>query len=203
MRERNKRAMVLVGLAALSLFNSIARADFLLVSQNLALNSQTANFTLTFNQAPDFYTLDSQGRPADSFQVNFAGVYPTPGLSFPKNLTAVIRGDEIHFANNLPIRATSGNGGPNAAGWGPVIDSVPFSQNGDSVAFSVPTADLGYGGHNAQYRVFSLQFGRQTSSETVTLVPTPTALESGLAGLVIVALLTAYISRHNRHHYSD
>ncbi len=57
-----------------------ARADFALVSQDLTINRQadTVSFSLTFNQAPDFYTADSYGRPADSFQVEFDGSATCP-----------------------------------------------------------------------------------------------------------------------------
>jgi hypothetical protein len=202
MRERKSLGLVLVGISALLGLASMARADFLLVSQHLTLDTkdQTADFSLTFNQPPDFNTLNSQGQPADAFQVNFAGIYPTPGVNFPRDLTAVIRGEEIHSANGIPIRSATGNGGPEAGGWGPAIATVPFQLVGDSVDFSVPTTDLSWNGHAAQYRVFSLQYGLQTATETVTLVPTPTGLESGLFGLVIVAGVAEYVRRHSRSH---
>jgi hypothetical protein len=201
MRERQSRGYFPAGVAALLVFASIARADFLLVSQSLTVDQpyDAAIFQLTFNQAPDFYTLNSQGQPADAFQINFAGIYPAPGVAFPRNLTAVVRGSEIHEQGTIRIRSATGNGGPEAGGWGPVVDSVPFSLLGDTVDFSIPERDLGWNGHStAQYRVFSLQYGQQTASETVTLVPTPTALESGLVGLLIVAAVTAYMQHH--HH---
>jgi hypothetical protein len=201
MRERTFRGFIIAGIAALLGFAAISRADFLLESQHLAYDASTgsANFSLTFNQAPDFNTLNSQGEPADAFQVNFAGIYPTT-TPFPRNLTAVIRGEEIHNGNGIPVRATTGDGGPQAGGWGPARDSVPFQLVGDTVDFSVPATDLGWDGHGGQYRVFSLQYGQQTASETVTLVPTPTALESGLAGLLIIAGVSAYMRQHHHRH---
>jgi hypothetical protein len=196
----NSKVAGVVGIAALMLGTAAARADFVLVSQNLTLDAkdQTADFNLTFNQTPDFSTLDSQGRQANSFQIDFAGTYPVAGKAFPNDLTSVVRGSEIHFAGVLPIRSTIGSGGPNAGGWGPTVDSVPFTLVGDSVSFSVPTKDLGWSGHGYQYHAFSLQYDRLTATQVVTMVPTPTALQGGIAGLVIVAGVTAYIRRRAR-----
>src|SRR5258708_5839575 len=67
-------AVAAVGAVALSSVVSTARADFLLESQSLSIDkkSQVADFSLTFNQTPDFATLDALG-PANSFQIDFNG----------------------------------------------------------------------------------------------------------------------------------
>lgn len=179
-----------------------ARADFLLESQDFSMNQQTANFSLTFNQAPDFYTLDSLGRPADSFQIDFNGAYsPNPGPqgNFVNNFTSVVRGDEIHVANNIRIRGTAGDGGPNSGGWGAIVGAVPFSLIGDTISFSVPTKDLGWTGHSVQFTTLSLADGAQTSSRTVTMVPTPRAFPAGVAGLFVMAGATFIIRRRSAH----
>jgi hypothetical protein len=170
------------------------------VSQDLSIDrqDQTADFTLTFNQAPDFTALNSRGIPNESFQVEFAGDYAPTGPGFPRDLTAVVRGDEIHDADALRIRAAHGVGGSGSGGWGPVVDTVPFKLVGDTVSFSVPTRDLGWSGRDYQYNAFSLQYGKLTAQEVVTMVPTPTALQGGLVGLLAVVGVTSYLRRRAR-----
>jgi hypothetical protein len=162
----------------------------MLETQQVTLDSktQTFDFSLTFNQLPDFTTVEPSGRPAESFQVNFDGNYvPGSGNAYNyNNLTGIVRGDEIHIAGNLPIRSATGNGGPNSGGWGPLVDTVPFSLVGDTVSFSVPGTALGWTGHDYQYSVFSLADGAATATQTGTMVPTPRAFFAGLAGLIMV-----------------
>jgi hypothetical protein len=190
----------------LSLSASAVRADFALDSQSLSIDPAThvADFTLTFNQKPDFSTVDSLGRPDNSFQVEFNGNYQPPLLSpvYPLDAqstepTSIIRGDEIHIADSIPVRLPDGNGGPNSGGWGPAITSVPFSLIGDTLSFSVPAADLGWTGHYYQYTVSTLLDGSQTASQLVTAIPTPKALTSGLAGLALVGTLSHLIRKRS------
>jgi hypothetical protein len=189
----------LSGIAYLTI-GSTARADFLLDSQNLTINQQTADFSLTFNQSPDFSTLDGAGHPVDSFQINFEGNYnPASHASLLNGVTGVVRGDEIHIAGTLPIRSAIGNGGPNSGGWGPVVGTVPFSLIGDTISFSVPTSDLGYTGRSYAYQAISLADGAQTASHTVTMVPTPAAFPAGVAGLIVVAGASFIIRRRSAH----
>ncbi len=201
MREWRRFAVAAVAcLGTVSLGSSVARAEFMLVSQNLSIDNadHTADFNLTFNQPPDFKTLDSAGRPADSFQIDFAGKYPVPGESFPRDLTSIVRGDEIHLADTLRIRSATGIGGADSGGWGPVVTTVPFSLVGDTVSFSVPSKDLGWSGRGYQYHAFSLQYDRLTASQAVTMVPTPTALQGGVGGLLVIAGVTTYNRRRAR-----
>ncbi len=165
-----------------------ARADFALVSPDLTVNRQagTVSFSLQFNQVPDFYTVDAYGRPADSFQVEFDG-----NSALPNDLTAVVRGDEIHVADAVRVRSPQGNGGANSGGWGPIVGTVPFSLTGNTVAFTVPAADLGWTGGSWQANLFSLSYGDLTAQQTVNSVPTPPALWGGLAGLIVVAGVSA------------
>jgi len=196
-----KRTLVTaIGGIALSAALSTACADFVLESQNLSIDQQThaADFSLTFNQSPDFTTLNSQGQPVNSFQIDFNGNYPPPSkTSFLNSVTGVVRGDEIHIAGDIPIRSATGNGGPNSGGWGPAVDSVPFSLIGDTVSFSVPTKDLGWTGHSYKYLAFSLSNGTQTASQSVTMVPTPAAFPAGVVGLIVMAGATFVIRRRS------
>src|SRR5438105_11416061 len=64
---------VVVALLAAVVGARPARANFVLLSQSLTLDrgDGRADFTLTFNQSPDFTTTDRFGRQADSFQIEF------------------------------------------------------------------------------------------------------------------------------------
>jgi hypothetical protein len=198
MAVSKRSVLAAMGLIALAGAGSVVKADFLLESQRLTVDQkdQTADFSLTFNQAPDFNTLDSLGRPANSFQIDFASSYD-PTVKFTQNVTGVVRGDEIHFDQNLRIRSADGNGGADAGGWGPVTGTVPFSLVGDNISFSIPTSDLGGVGKTSAYDVFSLAFGKQTANQFVTMVPTPAALPSGLAGLAIVGGISLAVRRRS------
>jgi hypothetical protein len=182
-------AVAVLGSAA---FAQVARADFSLVSQDLTLNRQSASvsFSLTFNQAPNF-TVGSDGDPVNSFQVEFDGA-PSPGSTVPDDLTAVVRGDEISAANAIRIRTPTGNGGPGSGGWGPVVGTVPFSLAGDTIAFTVPTAELGWTGGVWGASVYSLADGNLTAQQSVSSIPAPPAFWAGLAGLTALAGYTAY-----------
>jgi hypothetical protein len=193
-----RSVLAALGLIALAAGGPSAKADFLLESQSLTVDrkDQTADFSLTFNQAPDFTTLDSLGRPANSFQIEYAANYD-PSIKFQKSLTGIVRGDEIHIADDLRIRSANGNGGPDAGGWGPIVGSVPFSLIGDTVSFSIPTVDLGGFTKTSAYDVFSLAYGKQTVNQFVTMVPTPAAFPSGLAGLAIVGGVSLAIRKRS------
>jgi hypothetical protein len=192
-----KRSAAVIGGMVVSAAVSTARADFLLESQSVSIDNKShlVDFSLTFNQSPDFATQDTLG-PADSFQIDFNGNFdPHSTTAFRNSLTAVVRGDEIHIAGDIPIRSLNGTGGANSGGFGPVVGSVPFNLIGDTVTFSVPTKDLGYTGHSYQYEAISFANGRQTASQFVTAVPTPAAFPSGVVGLILVAGATYVIRR--------
>ncbi len=202
MSTRTPRWLAAVATAAVvSIAPAVARADFALVSQDLSINKQSdqATFTLTFNQQPNFYTTDAAGRPADSFQVEFDGTYdPALPSYYPTALTAVVRGDEIHDGNTITVRSPTGVGGANSGGWGPVLTAVPFTKAGNSIIFTTPAADLGAVGSTYQYAVYSLEYGSMTAEHVVTSIPTPAGWASGLAGLAVVAGVTA-VGRRRAH----
>jgi hypothetical protein len=182
----------MVALLALVVGARGARASFELVSQSLTLDRATgrANFTLHFNQPPDFTTIDSFDRPANSFQIEFQGRVLPNDSSYPQDLTAILRGDEIHVAHGLRIRRPTGNGGPGSGGWGPIIDTVPIDLGDDTVRFSTSLNDLGVSGRGAfEYSVYSLEFGSLTSIQQVASVP----LRSALAMFPAAALLAAVV----------
>jgi hypothetical protein len=148
------------------------------------------NFTVEFNQAPDFFTQDSFGRVANAFQYF---IYGDRSLPYPELFDAVIRGEEIHLTGDtLPIRdSVPHDPDPAAGGWGAIRGAVPFRLDGDVLTFSTPLpliSDHSTDGH-FDYRLYTVEFGGLTraveSQSTVlsTAVPEPsTAVLMAIAG---------------------
>jgi len=87
----------------------------------------TMHFSLHFNETPDFTTLDSNGRPQDSFQIFIAFDPATANPANPQLVDVLIRGDEIHIANAIRIRdARPPVADPNAGGWGAIRGTAPY-----------------------------------------------------------------------------
>jgi hypothetical protein len=124
-------------------------AEFTLVSESAVFNPGTSliNFTLQFNQPPDFFTVDEFDRQANSFQYFIIG---QPDLHYPDNYDAIVRGEEIHITGDkLRIRSVSPSDPmPGSGGWGAIRDSAPFSVNGNTMTFSAPWNALSNHGIN-------------------------------------------------------
>ncbi|HSV14833.1 MAG TPA: hypothetical protein VLI90_11270 [Tepidisphaeraceae bacterium] len=192
---------VVVTLLLLSGATPTARANFVLLSHHLTVDrtADTASFDLVFNQKPDLHSVDSDGRAINSFQIEFAGDHALDGLPYPQNLTAVIRGEEIHIADAVRIRAPIGDGGPNSGGWGPVIDSEPFTVDQNKVSFSTSIEDLGLRGRTFNYSVYSLESGSLTAIEEVHVVPLPPAVEMFVpAGLILMIAARLHVRAEKR-----
>jgi hypothetical protein len=106
-----------------------ARSEAVLAYETATFDpkSPDIDFRIVFNQPPDFFTVDASGRQAIDFQ------YYTP--------ESLIRGAEIYITRTT-IRIRSypppSDPDPAAGGWGPVIKTVPFILDGDTVTFSAP-----------------------------------------------------------------
>lgn len=140
-----------------------------LASQSVSIDlaNSRATFELTFNSPPDFFTVDSVNRQADSFQyyVDADGELPVfRGSSSFNELDAIVRGEEIARTNRIVIRDVQGDGGPNAGGWGPERGSVPFTLNGSTLTFTVPLALLGDSNGDFSYNIESFESGTRTDS---------------------------------------
>ncbi len=116
-----------------------AQAEFSFMSESAVLNPATQEvvFTIEFNQSPDFFTVDSFGRQAHSFQYFIVG---DSNLPYPANFDAIIRAEEIHSTvDEIRIRnSTPSDADPAAGGWGPIRGVVPYRLNGNVLTFSVP-----------------------------------------------------------------
>jgi hypothetical protein len=158
-------------------------AEFLVLSESTIFDPATGQvtFTLTFNRPPDFQTVDSIGRQADSFQYFIVG---DPSLPYPSNYDAIIRGEELHLSGDVLRVRNSGPTDPTvppsvSGGWGTVRGMVPYQLNGDVLTFSTPLgliSDHSVDGHFS-YDLMILQYGASTQffpSESV-VGPGPTA----------------------------
>ncbi len=120
-----------------------------IVSSSVVLSpaEQTATFDLQFNHAPDFYTLDSAGRSADSFQYfvnpNWGGNTQDLQLQYGQ-FRDVVRGDEIRTSGKLLVRDATFPAHPDSTsgGWGPVIAALPFDVKGSNLTFTATYNDL-------------------------------------------------------------
>ena len=154
-------------------------------------NSGTAAFHARFDSIPDLFTLDEFGRLADSFQYEIDAQGPE-SAEFPVGpLDAVVRGDEVHVAGALRIRAAGEGVEPDpdevAGGWGPVRATVTFDLDGPELSFEVPLAALGDDDGRFAYRLFTVEFGATVdevtgvAGATPVPIPLPPALWPALA----------------------
>ena len=139
------------------------------------------NFTLTFNRAPDFMTVDEFGRQADSFQYYILGDLSLP---YPGYYDSIIRGDEIHIVPGvLRIRdAVPSDPDPAAGGWGPIRGEVPYRLDGNVLSFSVALSTISEHSVDGRfsYELLLTQFGASTQfiqSQSVVLPSGPTSKE--------------------------
>jgi len=109
------------------------------VDESATYNPATGvvDFTLTFNQHPDFRTVDEQGRPATAFQYFIVGDDTAPD---PERFDAIIRGVELQSKPRLlPIRYSSPpDPDPRSGGWGAIRATVPYELHGRVLTFSAP-----------------------------------------------------------------
>lgn len=103
--------------------------------------SGNVEFTVEFDQRPDFRSVDEFGRPADSFQYFIVG---DETLGYPDRFDAIIRGVELELKSRLlPIRAaTPPDPAPEAGGWGATRAIAPYELHGRTLTFSVALDDL-------------------------------------------------------------
>src|SRR5437773_837295 len=84
------------------------------------------------------------------------------GYHFSGPHVVIIRGPEIRFHDNIPIRDSLNPGGedfPHAEGWGPIRGQVDFATDGPSVSLTVPWSSLGETDGKFSYHLIALQRG--------------------------------------------
>jgi hypothetical protein len=156
----------------------------------------TVDFQITYNGTPDFFTTDSVGRQADSFQF-YVGTNPS---FFPDG--SIIRGEEIHYGGGLPVRNVSpSDPSPQSGGWGTVRGTVPFTLNNNILDFVIsldvlnePTGQFSYifGAYRFGATVQDFYLYSSTGIATPGLplnAPLPGALPLFASGLGALGLL--------------
>jgi hypothetical protein len=123
-------------------------------------------FRIVFDQVPDFFTTDSFGRQADSFQYFIVG---NPSLPYPSNYDSIIRGEEIHWTIDLiPIRNAfpPDYSDPRSGGWGTVRGEVPYTLNGSTLTFAAPLSLISNrtDASNISYHLETYAYGGLTSA---------------------------------------
>jgi hypothetical protein len=167
-------------------------AEFMFISESAVFNPDTGdvNFTIEFNQVPDFLSVDSVGRQANSFQYFIIG---DASLPYPENYDAIFRGEEIHITGDtLRIRdSRPSDSDPIAGGWGAIRGSVPYSLFGNVVAFSAPLSLISDHSTDGSFRyeLESSVYGSTTrhvvTQSTGWIVPEPsTAVHWVVGGLI-------------------
>lgn len=171
------------------LLASTSFAAFTIDYQSVVLNTaaNTFDFTLDFSRTPDFTT-------ADSFQY-YIDYHQSPTSPPMSDIDIVIRGSEIGSSSTIPVRDGIGlYGGPDAGGWGPIRDSVPFTLTNDVLTFSVDIPVIGDPDNNFSYAIGLYEDDQKSDwlyrqDLTTSSVPTPSAIL--LAGIG-VALISRY-----------
>jgi hypothetical protein len=138
------------------------RAGLVVLSHSAVFSPATGQvtFTVTFNRAPDFESVDALGRQADSFQYF---IYGDMSLPYPAYYDAIIRGEELHITSPLlRVRDAVGTDpDPASGGWGPVRGAVPYRLEGNVLTFSTPLAlisDHSVDGHFS-YDLMTTRYG--------------------------------------------
>jgi hypothetical protein len=168
---------ILIGLG----YGVPAKAALLVLSQSAEVNldSNSVQFQIEFNRAPNFFTTDEYGRQADSFQyyVDADGGFPIfkGGEFYYSNLESIIRGEEIHLSGNVPIRNAFGPD-PNisrSGGWGTIRGSVPYTISANVLSLIVPLQFLGDTDGKFSYRLEWYEYGAMRGYTDAETVPEP------------------------------
>ena len=168
------KVLCCAAMLSLTIATAAARADpptapgpFVVVSQSAVFDPATrrVTFSLAFNRAPDFQTVDEFNRQADSFQYFIVG---DPALPYPDNFDSIIRAEELHVSSDgLRIRNSVGpDPDPAAGGWGAIRDVVPYRLRGNVMTFSTTLAQISDHSSDGRfsYQLETYQYGGLTGA---------------------------------------
>ena len=153
-----------------------------------------ANFTVTFDRTPDFYTLNSAGTQANSFQY-YIDLEKSPSFPGPANIEMVVRGDEIHIHDAIAIRDvfTLTPTEPYSGGYGPIIGMTDYELVGNQLSFSVDLDTLSCPDGQFGYGLMCTEFGAMTDwvyTDGTPTIPVPSAIVLAAIGISAVLLNT-------------
>ncbi len=182
-----------------------ARAAFEIVAHDARVDAnRTTTFTFTFTDPPDFFTTNELGQPANAFQCFYDADPSDDEVGFVGDDVVIIRGAEIRFANDIPIRESLNETGeefPNAEGWGEVRGSVDYELDSSTLSFTTSWDLLGESDDNFGYRLFALEQAELTSEVTFLsriLVPLPPPLLLAGVGLLLAARQRIWAARYSQ-----
>jgi hypothetical protein len=174
--------------------------EFVILSQSASSSAadRSVHFSITFNRQPEFDRVDGFGNPLDSFQYWYDSMPNVADDPFTGEDIAVIRGPEIRFDQDIPIRDSlnpAGKDFPHAEGWGRERGAAKFTLHGQTIDFSVPWSLLDERDTKFSYRLFAFDAGSLTSDVGAVFIPLPDAAWMG-AGVLVFAALTVRLYRH-------
>lgn len=144
------------------------------------LHARTITFDVQFNRSPDFFTLDSVGRPADTVVYYFDN---RPGVNAyftffggppPGGVQSRIWTLDVPSDGMLSV-------------MGPQPGAVPYTLEGADLSFTVPFQMLGEEDGRFSYRFELFEYGGWTGA-TYGPVPEPSTTALGGLGLMILAI---------------
>jgi hypothetical protein len=172
-----------------------AGSQFEIVDQSVRVDSvgQRTTFHITFNQKPDFFTIDEFGRPRNEFQYYVdSAPLAVDDFDFSSDRLRIIRGGEIHVDDTIPVRQANGNSpDPTSGGWGPTVGAAPYALDGETLSFTIPWKWLGETDGKFTYIVESYEFGSTVSSQRVLVIPLPAPVWGGAALLGVAGVILA------------
>ncbi len=150
-------AAPVVGQIPLRAVSHCARADEV---------AQVVRFQIVYNREPDFLSVDPEGRQADSFQFFLDTMPGNQGMcgTSPYAWETVIRGEEINFDGEVPVRdhVRGPSGDPRSGGWGPATGAVPYTLDGNRQQFEVPFWMLNTSSGKFRYSLELCRYGMLT-----------------------------------------
>jgi hypothetical protein len=184
--------MRLVCLAGIALLSASAWAQPLQVvgsSVRFDNAAQVVNFDIEFNHKPDFFTLDASGRQLDSWQISLDTMpgYNGFGGSSPYPWETIIRGEEIHCADNIRVRnhILGPSPEPESGGWGPIAGTVDYTLVDKKQRFTIPYDVLNTASGTFRFEIETYMYGEVQSHAvkggSIPAIPAPAA--SGILGV--------------------
>ncbi len=157
-------------------------------SAHVDLELQVVRFEIFFNLEPDFFTLDPQGRQADSFQFHLDTMPGHQGMygSSPFPWETIVRGEEVHLNSLIPIRdhICGPSTAPGSGGWGSILGSVPYTLADTFQTFEAPFPMLNTTTGDFRYRLELYHYGTLTQLYRGLSSPMP---EPGAAAGLLAA----------------
>ena len=138
-------------------------------------------FQIEFDRVPDFYRVDQYGRQQDEFQyyIVYDPSHWTDPFGIQRSPQVLVRGGEIHFEGQLPIRGGEHCNDsitcdlPRSGGWGGVRGSVTYQQMGSVLTFTVPRSVLGDPDGRFAYTLHTVYYGETSDNVRGRALPLP------------------------------